>query len=176
MLKITSFGLILSGVGELGNLKEPLLIYRTHGSQISKRKASAQQNVSDKIRLIQLRRLLINVSPEKSSFHFPAFMKGLIEADPSEIIEWTTNLIYENSLKNAMPEPEFTRFLLGKICECLGSNRKQGLRTLVLERMKNKVKIALGINESEKRQDAYERRESEPDFTTEAAVAYISPA
>lgn len=133
----------LSDIGELQNLSEPLLTYRRHPNQIAKMHAHAQRIASDQVRLIQLRKLIKDVGDKKGEFHL-AFINGSSDLNTERLIDWTTTLIYENSIKRVLKEPAFTKFLLGKVSQCVGSDGRKSLRDLIVDRIRRRLKASGG--------------------------------
>lgn len=96
--------------GKLSLLTEPLLEYRIHNEQISKKSKDNQKYYSDMIKKEQLHHLDKNFSKKELDIHFN-FLDETLYYDPNEIISYFKKLIFINNEKNIYNKYLFEREL-----------------------------------------------------------------
>lgn len=114
-------------ITKLANLKEVLLKYRVHNSQISKVYSEAQKATADKVRFLILSYLDLIPTPEELEFHgqigsgkLILGMEGVISAEV-----WLKKLITQNN-KTKYANPDVFNNYLSKIFQGVCSDSKVG--------------------------------------------------
>lgn len=114
----------LSPFGLLGNIEEPLLLYRTHGNQVSLLKSEKQQKYADNARLKMLGYLIPKLSQHEIALHLMLMRGwGSGKIKISEIKRWIMKLESINGTKGEFDQKYLSQFLADQLTQFIAHQK-----------------------------------------------------